>query len=918
MANPLTGDFDLVAEFSVQAANRVLAAMHSNQRFLHSISGRVDDNPSPDSAINHSTVVGSVDSFGDPTANQGQIGRPFTVAGQLVTNCPISSALGQVINADALVAITDRLVPSHFQGRVQAQLFPPTVSVPDASGTKLTVTLAMMSRYFPDANTPPLAEFIRGELRITAEVNQFTSQTANVLEIDFKADQANVNFVPTWSSQPLSQEDKAGINLAIHNALKTSFLPSNITLPADIAFVQMKTLPGPLSGIAILVNTHGVRGNPSSMTANFMGSQDQFAFAVAPSFIADVFQPVIDSIVSQPPQNITIPIDLVLTTAHVVYSIALNHADLALLDGKIVLTVKGHATELSHKWYAPDSFDFTAKFGFTLKADGSTADLVPGDVSLDTSSWIVDLFKSSATSGIRQARDQALQHSGAFGAVRNTLDANRNLGGLLGSLLKPLSSRFFLPGEEVVLAYSSVEIRSTGIVLHGSLSVVNVQPVFIRGTKGTSGGAPSPGADWPAPYVEFEQIPPSARDPVTASIPQAGPHYSALKSWIPGGTIDRYEWRVQGESVVDANRFVYIPPSLEMSDGTPVTTPVSAFEPVCLTVRGSRVSSSGAVVSQPVVASVCSYLFISLISAELVSGVNGVLPTVTLTQSGANGQIVVAGHTPASAGTPGVRTPNLLVHFADQKTVEDLQLLVMALRDSNRPYLSTAIVAVLSPGLIANAQHTRGIVYAEDYNGDWERLFGITNARRPLTLIVDANGKTVWRHQGPLNRNALADALREYPTSRGSVFLGLFRSNARILQPAPNFIFDYAPGRQLALRKLAGKPAILVFWRSSSQASIDAVHDAESTSSQPGNAATVLAINDGESPDLIGKVAAENKLTATIVTDPKREISIAYGVNVWPTVIELDALGLVTGIRHGRDMENHAEPLSQPAVGQRS
>ena len=247
MANPLTGDFDLVAEFSVLAANRVLAAMHANQRFLHSISGRVDDNPSPGSVMKRTTLVGSMDAFGDPNANQGQIGNPNAFPGQLVATSAINSALGQLINADSLVATTDPIVPSHLQGRVQAQLFPPTVSVPDASGTRLTVTLAMMSRYFPDANTAPLAEFVRGDLHITAAVNQFTSQTANVLEIDFKADQANVNFAPTFSSHPLSQQDQAGINLAIHNALKTSFLPSNITLPAGIAFAQLKTLPGPLA-----------------------------------------------------------------------------------------------------------------------------------------------------------------------------------------------------------------------------------------------------------------------------------------------------------------------------------------------------------------------------------------------------------------------------------------------------------------------------------------------------------------------------------------------------------------------------------------------------------------------------------------------------------------------------------------------
>ena len=43
MANQLTGDFDVVAEFGIPAANRLLAAMHRSGRFPHSATLRVDD-----------------------------------------------------------------------------------------------------------------------------------------------------------------------------------------------------------------------------------------------------------------------------------------------------------------------------------------------------------------------------------------------------------------------------------------------------------------------------------------------------------------------------------------------------------------------------------------------------------------------------------------------------------------------------------------------------------------------------------------------------------------------------------------------------------------------------------------------------------------------------------------------------------
>ena len=72
---------------------------------------------------------------------------------------------------------------------------------------------------------------------------------------------------------------------------------------------------------------------------------------------------------------------------------------------------------------------------------------------------------------------------------------------------------------------------------------------------------------------------------------------------------------------------------------------------------------------------------------------------------------------------------------------------------------------------------------------------------------------------------------------------------------------------------------------------------------QPGRSAAqapvVLAINDGESPELARAIAAESGFTATLVTDPKRQISSAYGVTMWPTIISIDAAGFITGIRFG-------------------
>jgi peroxiredoxin len=122
----------------------------------------------------------------------------------------------------------------------------------------------------------------------------------------------------------------------------------------------------------------------------------------------------------------------------------------------------------------------------------------------------------------------------------------------------------------------------------------------------------------------------------------------------------------------------------------------------------------------------------------------------------------------------------------------------------------------------------------------------------------------------------------------------------RIGQPAPRFLFEFAPGRELPLSKLAGQPLVLVFWKSSSRPSINAVLNLQKTSGKPNvQAPIVLAINDGESPELARGVAAESGMSATLVTDPKREIALAYGVSLWPTVVTVNASGMISGIAYG-------------------
>jgi peroxiredoxin len=896
MANNLTGDFDAVAEFSIFAADRVLAAMQRSERLPHSLTLRVDDIPRHIFPI-PPVVVAAVDGFGTPVANQNVVGKPNPWPGLLASTDAVYSGLRPVVNAGNVIA---PITPSYFQGVAQLQFAPPTVEVPDASGSNLTVRLNIMSRYFPDRNTPPAAEFVRGDVLLTAAVNQVASQSGNIIAVNVNIGNAvNVSFNPQYSSSPLSAADLTGINLLIRNALQTNSLPSNSTLPESVKHLQFKTLLTPLSVIGVLMNLNDTQGNPASVNNVFLSATDDFGFAVGSDFIVQQFT-----------QQLAFQLPSI---SFMSYTLSVDEPTIELQTGKIVLKIKGHA----HSSDLPD-FDVTLTQAFTLNLAASTAGgpldtavlAVSGDISVDVSGltflfdWIAEDFISAYLGPIRAQRNAVVQAHEQD--IMDMFSANKILGAFLNQLLNPaLPPTGDTPPQNVsfVLAYTSIDITPSGIVLHGSISVT----------------------PWPAAHVEYQPIPVNTTG-VHAPPPNVvstGPDYSAFNTWIPGGTITEYDWSYAGQSQpfdVEKNRFVLLSSGLTVADPNifvgPGSGPQSGYQPLCLTVKGTRLSSSGVVTPQPVTATVCGYN-----TFPVVNGLNGVdegAAIIALAQAGSDGMVQVVGHTPAQAHVDqaGRGTPNVLVHFADDKTSASLDFLAQAVTDSGRKDATTAIVAVLTRQQMTKSRYTKGVIYGDSQGGGWERVFGLKNKSRPMTLIASPTGKVVWQQDGYSDSKTLAEALKNNLTAGGAVQRCLLGVYLRLGRRAPNFVFDLAFGSGLTLRKLSGRSVILIFWRSTSQPSIDAVRDLQDAAGKAGRRGPVLlAINDGEPADLATKVFTANNLTATLVTDPARMISVAYGVSIWPTIVLLDASCVVTGVRYGRILsDSSASPAGQPAT----
>ncbi|HZU45150.1 MAG TPA: TlpA disulfide reductase family protein [Terriglobales bacterium] len=932
MAAQITGDFDIVAEFSIPGVNRILAAMHSSGRFPHAISAKVDDNPPPGLKGHLPTMVAAVNEYGEPIANQEQIGNPNPSAGA-AENDLIHSILGNIVNVNFANSILPPIVPSHLQGHVQIQLFPPTVTISDPAGTKFTISLEMLSRYFPDPHTAAIAQFLRGTLQITAPLNEVVTQACDMVDININAGQVIINYTP--SNQALSPADIAAIDLAVRNALRTSFLPSNNPLPSNIQFAQFKLLPASPGAVALLVNLTAAAGgsgsawpgNPGSMNSMFVSDNDQFALAVGRNFILSSMQSVIDNISSQFPQDtpaITSP-----WNSHAKYRLDLTGLSFDLRDNNsIVLIISVHAEQITHRDWAPSWINITAELPFNLIADGPTADLNPLNnisiTSLDSSSelfdWLSGLFTGYLITAIRNARDQSLANSGADDQVRQLLNVNSNLGGFLNSLLTPPSSTPLFKPPLLNLAYTNVQITSSGIVLHGTIAVAD-QRLPVGGRNVLIAGT------WPAPDVEFEQIP--SNPGIVYSPMTQGPDYTAFKSWIPGGTITQYEWSTEGPSQpfrIEQDKFVLLSSPQEVaaavvSGASAPSLNLPPFNPLCLTIRGTRLSSFGPVVAEPVSGSVCAYNLVSVISGGLkaTGAAAGARPTIALAQPGPSGQLEVTGHFGAQADTVGRGTPNVVVHFATPTTAPHLEALARVVNSRKNKRAATVFLAVAHVGLLPKLKYIPGVIFAEEHDHAWANVFGVKSTDHALTLIVNPEGKVLWHHTGDVSESALATALEKHLVSCGMGWAGLVRSNLRIGQPAPNFLFPCALGRDLTLRKLIGRNAALVFWRSTSPLSVDAVRELQHAGGKPSSAPlVVLAINDGEDPKVAQEFANSNKLTATIVPDPNREISSAYGVQVWPTVVSVGTSGLVTAIQFGRHtMTVAGQPTSQAATGGR-
>ena len=973
MSNDLTGDYDVVVQFSTGAVNRVLAAMHRGNRLLHSVSTRVDDNPAfsrlvtvamdqagyavsdPNTASSFRAplvaAVGSPSVSDSHTPTGPPMERPPDSDVLTVSPPPVAAVAKPVFASGASVLINTQatiteLVKqvdhySHLHGVAQMQLGAPTISLPDA-GVHGTVHIPATVRYIPDPGSEALDPFMRGEIQVSFGVKKVSQAAGNFIGVNLWGPGGNINFKQFWPSAKLSAAQLAMVNRLLKNAVTTAFKPSTSALPPGIRNMQFRAW-GSANAVGMLMNVDGgspvSNPNPGSVDQIVLKGDDQFALAVGAESITGPFGNMVNaSINHNPPLN---PVTRgfkasafwgALETSYSATffpQVAIGNATVTLQDvasgppgadpatvasvaaaaaaapgtGQILLSIPVHFTchnDMSG-WIEdlargagvdipPANSDFTIYQAFTLGLSGKDVWLVPLGNTYVTPVWgpvrgiAANMFQqglNAADAGIQQRIGTALSArtleqfltklmnpvSAKVGSLAGALQTTA--GGINVSVLGNVSLNDALAGESQTarhqvnpkLTYTSFEITSAGIILHGELAV----------------------PAWPPAHVEFDYN-------RTTDAP-----FNALNSWIPGGTIGSHTWIHDGvASPKDVNTFVK------------ASVPRADF--VCLKIEGTRLSASGPVVAQTVRSKqVCHRVSFPLVAVtKALHDVVKQMPDLAIVKHGSGAGAEIVGH-----ASPWIRpsdrrdeTANLIVHFPDEESLADLSILTHALERSGRPDAATSVVCVISPEDLLRLRPVAGVAFADDTDA-WERMTGVRE--RPATVLIGTDGKIVWRHDGRLEAERLAEVLRAQ-LSPGIYRPRLLKSHLRPGERAPDFLIPSPGGGGITL-SMIGRPAVLLFWKISSRPSVDSLALLRETlHKSEGSEVVLLAIHAENGAETANALGDE----AVIVTpDPDGAIADAYGVNVWPTTIIIDASGVIVDIRSGlltEEPEDAPEP----------
>lgn len=904
MANYLTGDYKAVVQISLRQLNGLLATLHQNGasedpplKLPHSTNLRVGDNPkSPLVTRSHfRDWVRRVQVAGGP-------GDLQELRAHLAANVPPGAAQAMDDEFSKIGKLKlGRVAPEkkprgkeppvEVRGRVKLQISSPTISATNGSTSEVTLHADVRAHLDPDPDTNDVAapgHPVHGEVRAAFDLAVTSSGGGKKLSVHPSSQDSRIQFIAAPGTH-LTAGEVTRISSEVRKVVRESFTPLPVDLPADFPFSEFKALgSGGHQAFALPLQVSGTpvpAGHVQSISHHFADSSG-FAFAVSKGCVADLLDPLFDSIkgaIQNFRRQITIGVTVfgVPLTQTITFTLQLKSGPtLAWESGMIKLSA--HLKLVVRP--GPDvSFTFTQKFKLALDQATQRVTLDPhGDPTVNTNlpfNFLHDAFENE----IKGARDQAL----ASGATPVNDAVNQVFDGARKKLVNGLKSF----DESASATFTAIEINSHGVVVRGEI-----------------GSAPRQ-----APVVQVGET-------------NQGHAFTALASWIPGGRIDRFTWTwvdhsghaskiLPGarKSGLDEHRFIF-----------PKPAGVTGLGSICLRIEGTQTKPDG----QEVTVTGESTCHLQNAFGPIMEFPSWWEPVVVPAwlpdlDAGAILKDHIAGHITLQGDTPqnNKLTHNSLVYFANWRSEKPLEPLARAMAAMKRQKVSLVLVVVAPAGAFNRsrseveaklreiAERFPGrLMLTEDSEGGWTRAFAA--ARAPSVHLINARREFVWHHDGDIDPEEMAAALDKHilpapaPRSRP---LRLAVSGC-CCHRAPDITFEDHRGERFALHRMRGREVLLNFWQAWSAPCLKELLRLQDLQEKAGaRAPFIAAFHGGKDDKALQAMRKRHGLKFSLVQDSDQAIARLYGVKCWPTTISINPDGSLGRVQFGVE-HDHPTP----------
>ena len=112
-------------------------------------------------------------------------------------------------------------------------------------------------------------------------------------------------------------------------------------------------------------------------------------------------------------------------------------------------------------------------------------------------------------------------------------------------------------------------------------------------------------------------------------------------------------------------------------------------------------------------------------------------------------------------------------------------------------------------------------------------------------------------------------------------------------RPAADFQLQALDGDLVSLSDLRGKPVLINFWATWCPPCVQEMPLLQEISDRYEDELVLLAVNGGDSMDLIRSFAEANRYTLTFLADPDNSLAPQYSVRGFPTSFFIDSDGMI-------------------------